>query len=266
PRSRRPEPESMLATLIRRSAKAAVLPAGLLARRKPDDIVVLLYHRLGNAPAEIELSVNAFERHLATLASKHEPRSLDGALEKGGVVVTFDDGTRDFHSHALPLLVRYQVPALLYLATGGVNGGSTEPDPLTWDHLAEAVATGLVAIGSHTHGHADLSKATEEQAEEEMRRSKELIEDRLGVECKHFAYPWAIGSPAAERAAQKLFVTAALDGWRVNRRGTTDRYRLARIPILRSDGQFFFRAKVGGRLNAERVLYQAARRGPWRSR
>ncbi len=256
----------MLSTLIRRSAKAAVLPAGAFARRMAGDVVVLLYHRLGDAPAEIELPVTAFERHLATLASKHEPRSLDRALEEGGVVVTFDDGTRDFHSLALPLLVRYRVPALLYLATGGVNGGSSEPNPLTWEHLAEAVGTGLVTIGSHTHGHADLSRATEEQADEEMRRSKELIEDRLGVECRHFAYPWAIGSPAAERAARGLFATAALDGWRVNRRGATDPYRLARIPILRSDGQFFFRAKVGGRLNAERVLFQAARRGPWRSR
>lgn len=256
----------MLSTVIRRSAKAAVLPAGLLARRKPGDVVVLLYHRLGDAPAEIELSASAFERHLATLAEKHEPRSLDRALEDGGVVVTFDDGTRDFHSLALPLLVRYRVPALLYLATGGLNGGSTEPDPLTWDHLAEAVATGLVTIGSHTHGHADLSKATEQEADGEMRRSKELIEDRLGVECKHFAYPWAIGSPDAERAARRLFATAALDGWRVNRRGATDLHRLARIPILRSDGQFFFRAKVGGRLNGERVLFQAARRGPWRAR
>jgi peptidoglycan/xylan/chitin deacetylase (PgdA/CDA1 family) len=253
----------VLAALVRRSAKAAVMPAGMFSRRRPGDVVVLLYHRLGDDGSEIELSVAAFERHLARLAERDRPRSLEQALGgDGGVVVTFDDGTLDFHSHALPLLVRYKVPALLYLATGGVN--TTAPDSLTWEHLAEAVATGLVTIGSHTHGHTDLSVATEEVADDEMRRSQGLIEDRLGVGCRHFAYPWGIGSPGADRAARRLFTTAALDGWRVNRAGAVDPYRLARIPILRSDGQVFFRAKVRGQLNGEALLYRAARRGPWR--
>ncbi len=34
-----------------------------------------------------------------------------------------------------------------------------------------------------------------------MRRSKELIEDRLGAACRHFAYPWGVGSPAADATA-----------------------------------------------------------------
>ena len=253
----------MLAALVRRSAKAAVMPAGMFSRRKRGDVVVLLYHRLGDDASEIELSAATFERHLATLVERDRPRSLEQALGgDGGVVVTFDDGTVDFHSRALPLLVHYKVPALLYLATGGVN--TTATDSLTWEHLAEAVATGLVTVGSHTHGHTDLSAATEKVAEDEMRHSQELIEDRLGVECRHFAYPWGIGSPDADRAARRLFATAALDGWRVNRAGAVDPYRLARIPILRSDGQVFFRAKVRGQLNGEALLYRAARRGPWR--
>ena len=239
------------------------MPAGMFSRRKPGDVVVLLYHRLGDDGSEIELSAAAFERHLTRLAERDRPRSLEQALGgDGGVVVTFDDGTVDFHSHALPLLVRYKVPALLYLATGGV--GTSAQDSLTWEHLAEAVATGLVTVGSHTHGHTDLSSATEEEAEDEMRRSQGLIEERLGVECRHFAYPWGIGSSEADRAARRLFATAALDGWRVNRAGAVDPYRLARIPILRSDGQVFFRAKVRGQLNGEALLYRAARRGPWR--
>ena len=155
---------------------------------------------------------------------------------------------------------------MLYLATGGVANGSPTPDALTWRHLEEAVATGLVTIGSHTHGHADLSHATESEADEEMRRSKELIEDRLGVSCRHFAYPWGVTAPPAERAARKLFETAALDGWKINRRGATDPYRLARMPILRSDGQVFFRPKVRGRLNGEALFYRVTRRGPWRPR
>lgn len=255
----------MIGTLVRRSAKAAVLPAGLVSKRRAGDVVILLYHRLGDTPSEIELPVAAFERHLRSLAGGERPKTLDDALRSGGVVVTFDDGTRDFHEHALPLLVRYRIPALLYLATGGVDGG-TSPDGLGWNHLAEAVASGFVTIGSHTHGHTDLSRATREEAEEDMRRSKDLIEQRLGVPCTHFAYPWGVGSPAADEAARDLFETAALDAWRTNRRGRIDPFRLGRVPILRSDGQVFFRAKAGGRLDAERIVYRMLGRGPWRPR
>ncbi len=181
------------------------------------------------------------------------------------MVVTFDDGYRDFHDAVLPMLVKHHVPALLYLATGLVsNGVGTQmPEALTWTQLREAVDTGLVTVGSHTHGHVDLSKTTETEAEEEMRRSKDLIEEHLGTECAHFAYPWSVGSVSADRAARRLFRSAALDAWRTNRAGRIDPYRLGRVPILRSDGRFFFRRKVRGGLDSEAWLYRALGRGPW---
>ena len=256
----------MIDTTIRRAAKTAVLPAGLVSRRRRGDLVILLYHQLGDGTSEISLPTSAFDRQMAYLSARNESRSLDDALngDDGGVLVTFDDGTVDFYRDALPVLVRYSIPAILYLATAGVATGAK--DSLEWDHLGEAVRTGLVSVGSHTHTHADLSRAGEAEAAEEMERSKELIEDRLGVECRHFAYPWGVASSAAERTARRVFDSAALDAWRTNRHGAIDPHRLARVPILRSDGHLFFRAKVAGRLNAEALVYRALGRGPWRPR
>jgi len=211
-----------------------------------------------------------FAEHLKHLADKGRLLTLDevaSGTHTGGVAVTFDDGTPDFHETVLPLLVDHRVPTHLYLATGLVaNGGPRSAEGLTWSQLAEAVSTGLVTVGSHTHSHADLSRAGGTEAEEEMWRSKELIEDRLGVACEHFAYPWGVGSPAADRAARRLFRTAALDAWRINRAGRIDAHRLGRVPILRSDGSFFFRRKVNGQLDTEAWLYRALGRGPWRRR
>ena len=242
---------------VRTLSKAAVLPFGLPARRSADDVVILLYHRVGDGTAEIELSAAALNRQLAFVA--RHAITLDEALAgRGGVVVTFDDGTPDFYEAVLPLLAWHQVPALLYLATGLV--GDTA---LTWDQVAECAESGLVTVGSHTHTHANLAEAPEEAAEEEMRRSKELIEDRLGVPCRHFAYPWAVGGPAADRVARRLFVSAAWDAWRTNRAGHIDPYRLGRVPVLGSDGDFFFRRKVAGQLDTEAWLYRALGRGPW---
>jgi peptidoglycan/xylan/chitin deacetylase (PgdA/CDA1 family) len=257
-------------SLARKAVKAAVLPGGIVSRRRQGDVVILLYHRVGGRGGEIELPAALLERQLATLAEHERVLGLDQVVAGdtgGGVVVTVDDGYRDFHDSVLPLLVRYRIPAVLYLATSLVAGegaAGDDPDALTWSQLAEAVATGLVTVGAHTHGHTDLSRAPERVCQEEMARSKELVEDRLGVACRHFAYPWAVGSPAADRVARRLFDSAALDAWRTNRGGAIDPWRLGRTPVLASDGLAFFRAKVQGRLDGEALAYRLLGRGPWR--
>jgi peptidoglycan/xylan/chitin deacetylase (PgdA/CDA1 family) len=257
----RKSPNRRPSSFVRRAIKVAALPWGLLARRRPGDTVILLYHRVGIGEREIDVSLEQFEDHMAMLAEGKEARTLGECLAgSGGVVVTFDDGLADFHEKALPVLVRYRIPAVLYLATGLVESG---PDALSWLQLKEAVQTGFVAIGGHTHRHADLSRATEEEAEREVVRCKAVIEDRLAVPCQHFAYPWAVGSPQAERAIRRHFDTASLHAWRINRRDRTDRYRLGRTPILRNDGPFFFDAKLRGMLDAEALAYRALGRGPW---
>jgi peptidoglycan/xylan/chitin deacetylase (PgdA/CDA1 family) len=257
------------ASLARKAAKSAALPGGVLSARRPGDVVILLYHRIGAGQGEIALPVDRFERQLAHLAERETVLGLDAALEDGstgGVVVTFDDGYRDFHRHALPLLVRYRIPAVLYLTTGSVasaQAASSNPEALTWSQLDEGLGTGLMTVGAHTHTHVDLSRASERTATDELCRSKELIEDRLGVPCRHFAYPWAVGSPAADRVVRALFETAARHAWRTNRRGRIDPYQLGRTPILRSDGSLFFRAKARALLDGEAIVYRALGRGPW---
>ena len=257
-------------SLARKAVKSTVLPFGVSGRPRPGDLVVLLYHRVGEGDREIDHPAATFERQMAYLAARGGTGTLDRALggdDRVGVVVTVDDGYRDFHDHVLPVLVRHRVPALLYLATGLVEGegtrGRNEPARLTWSQLREAVASGFVEVGAHTHSHRDLSRVSEAVADEEMRRCKDLIEDRLGVACRHFAYPWAVAGPAADQAARRLFDSAAL-GWQTNRAGRLDPHRLGRTPVLRNDGLAFFRAKVHGMLDGEAFAYRVLRRGPWR--
>jgi len=254
-----------VSTLLRKSTKAAALPLGLPAYRKSGAAVVLLYHRVGSGRREIDITAGAFERQMEHLARRERVETLDRCLETGGVAVTIDDGFRDFHENIVPLVDQYRIPVLLYLATGGVSdNGRASSDALTWSQLAEAVATGVVEIGAHTHTHANLARASAAEAENEMRRSKETIEDRLGVPCRHFSYPWSLASNAAADVARRLFATAALP-WGTNRVGSIDPFRVGRTPVLRSDGPFFFRAKLAGRLDGEALVYKALRRGPWRA-
>src|SRR4029079_588974 len=182
------------------------------------------------------------------------------------VVVTFDDGTVDLVEHALPVLVQYQIPVVCYVATEPVDEGRSFPHsgrPLTWQAMRDAVSTGLLVIGSHTHARALLDRCTPDVVRDELDRSIELIAEHVGFAPRHFAYPKAVlGSPAARALIAERFDSAAIAGTRMNRPGRTDPQRLARSPIQRSDGMRWFRHKVRGRMALEDDVRRAANR--WR--
>lgn len=248
-------------SLPRRGVKLAAWAAGSRPLT-PTDVVILLYHRVVPRPAaEIELTPSVFARQIDRLARSGRVRSLDRALAgEGGVVVTFDDGTPDFHEEVLPVLDRHRLPVVLYVATGAVGARNG----IGWGRLGDAAASGLVTFGSHTHDHVDLSRYDATTALEQMRRSKETIEDRLGVPCLDFAFPFAAASDTSRRVGSRLFRSLATDAWRINR-APVDRHDLGRTPILRNDGRFFFDRKASGGLEREASFYRLARRGPWRS-
>ena len=238
-------------------------------------VVVLLYHRVGRRSSlEVDLEEAVFEDQMAFLADSTDVIPLDLALERlsapgyvpraPSVAVTFDDGTDDFVDVALPVLARYRIPVTMYLATSFVEDGVAFPGgglPASWSGLADACATGLVDVGSHTHRHRLLDRLAPGEVAEELDRSVGLIAERLGRAVTDFAYPKAVlGSPDAERAVQDRFRSAALAGTRPNAFGHTDVYRLARSPIQRLDATRFFRRKVAGGMALEDAMRRMANR------
>lgn len=236
------------------------------ALRRPQGLVVLIYHRVGgHTPVSVDLPRPLFAEQLAALAAGWAPVTLDDAARllagpaappgPPPVCLSFDDGTADFVEEALPELVAQRIPATLYVATDHVEAGRAFPDngrPVSWAGLRDALSTGLVTVGSHTHTHRLLDRVGGPEAAGELDRSIGLIEDRLGAACSHFAYPKALlGSPAAEQEVRRRFRTAALAGTRPNPYGRTDPHRLRRSPVQVGDGMRWFRRKAAGGLALE---------------
>ena len=72
----------------------------------------------------------------------------------------------------------------------GVNGG-TERAPrvmLNWEEVRKMAQDGIT-FGSHSFTHPILSRMPVEKAKEEIFKSKKILEEHLGVEVKHFAFP-----------------------------------------------------------------------------
>jgi peptidoglycan/xylan/chitin deacetylase (PgdA/CDA1 family) len=243
-------------------------------------VTVLIYHRVGaRTPVPVDLPTALFADQVAALADRAV--TMDEALVRlagpppdrakpNPVVVTFDDGTADIVEEALPVLVEHRVPALLYVATDFVDRGRDFPDegvPVSWAALRDAVSTGYLTVGSHTHSHALLDRLDPEAVPRELDRSIELIGEHLGVVADHFAYPKALrGSAAAEASVRERFRSAALAGTRPNPYGRSDPWSLWRSPIQVRDGFDGFVAKADGGLRLEddvrrlvnRVRYRGA--------
>ena len=245
-----------------------------VVHRRRTGLTILVYHRVGGGtPSAVDLPVARFRDQMAELAGRVV--ALDEAVDAlrrgepldGSVVVTFDDGTADFVDRALPVLVDLGVPVTLYVATRHIDEHVPFPrdaPPASWTGLREAVTTGLVTVGSHTHSHLLLDRAPPRQVADELDRSRALIEHELGVPAHHFAYPKAVaGSPAAERLVRDRFDSAALAGTRPNRPGD-DLHRLARSPIQRADEMRYFRVKAAGGMGLEDDLRRVLNRVRYR--
>ena len=244
-------------------------------RRVERGVVVLIYHRAGaRSGTQVDLPVDLFSRQMELLATQERVVSLDQALDalaapepppQDPVVVTFDDGTADFADVVMPILSEHRLPVTLYVATDFVERGVSFPHegvPVSWAGLADAVSTGLLTVGSHTHTHALLDRLPAEEVDGELDRSIELIGQRLGVTADHFAYPKAVpGSAAAEAAVRRRFRSAALAGTRANRYGATDPHRLARSPVQLADGMRWFERKLAGGMGLEDGIRRVLNRG-----
>ena len=142
----------------RELAAKALATAGLrrlVAAAAPRTGVVLLnYHRVGDSGASRydrglwSASAEGFDAQVAFLKANCEVIALDevqDALGQRGrhVAITFDDGYRDNHDIAYPVLRHHGVPAAFFIATGFID---FQPLPW-WDAIAmqvrETVRTSL---------------------------------------------------------------------------------------------------------------------------
>jgi peptidoglycan/xylan/chitin deacetylase (PgdA/CDA1 family) len=80
--------------------------------------------------------------------------------------------------------------------------GATDRLALSWDQINELGRDPLVTISAHTCTHPPLTTLDEEEAIEEMRRSREIIQSKTGLPVEHFAYPYGSKLEVTEREAR----------------------------------------------------------------
>jgi peptidoglycan/xylan/chitin deacetylase (PgdA/CDA1 family) len=170
------------------------------------------------------------------------------------VVLTFDDGYRDFYTEALPVLKQCGFTATIFLATDRIRETPARiegADYLTWSDARELHSEGI-RFGAHTVTHPDLRSLGPDELEQELGRSKEIIEDCLGTRVESFSYPHGFPEEDKEYGeyVRDLLCNLGYDNGvttilgRASRK--SERYFLPRLPVNSYDDAAFFRAKVEG--------------------
>lgn len=162
-----------------------------------------MYHYLSEPPPgadavrrDLSTSPGRFEEQLRYLREQGYQSitlyELAAALQRGyplpdkPIIITFDDGYRDNHTYALPILRQYGFRATFFLLTNRVNEGN--PEYLSWEQVVEMSLAGM-DMEAHGRSHADLRTKKADGLAWQIRGSREDIEARTHKPVRFFCYP-----------------------------------------------------------------------------
>lgn len=252
-------------------------------------IPVLMYHGIGNVAGiahpyfETKTSPVVFARQMQYLRdSCYKPVDLDqavtmlrsGKCPERTVVITFDDGFRDFYTHAMPILQQHRFPSTMFVVSSFTGSGSgTEcfagRDLMSWNEIREVAALG-VQIGSHTVSHPRLYSLSPAAITMELQESKQTIEEKLGRTVTSLSYPYAF--PEQDNGFKKWLRTCMTEAGYSSGVTTvvgsaaplSNHYLLPRIPVNEYDDESLLEAKLEGSydwMHLPQLAYKLARGG-----
>lgn len=152
-----------------------------------------------------------FEQFLQHLGKKSKLITLQEATQliisrqfpqdESLVAFTFDDGYEECYEIIAPLLEKYNCNGGFFINANYVESSEEyqidyrerlkvfTKKPMTWNQIESLHNRGHV-IGSHTLDHFNMADLDNEQLIFQVKKNKELLEDRLNYNCDYFVWPY----------------------------------------------------------------------------
>lgn len=127
-------------------------------------------------------------------------------VKRPTLAFTFDDGWRDCYTHIAPQLEKYGVNAMFFINPNFADAAdnndlyyienftenitkSPGKHPMTWAQIKELQKRGFL-FGAHTLDHYCINDDNIAELEHQIGDCKTTIENKLGVLCDYFAFPY----------------------------------------------------------------------------
>ena len=218
-------------------------------------VPILMYHYVEyvkNPKDTIRISLNTtpftLEEEIKTLISagytfmtnSELADCLDGksTLPSKPILLTFDDGYRDFYTDAYPILKKYHVKATQYVIAGFLNFSNH----LLTSQLQEIANDNLVEIGAHTVHHVALKGQSLKTVSTEVFQSRETLEQIIHKPVVSFAYPFGSFDDQAIQVVKDAGFRTAVS-------------TLPGVKQTQINRFFLFRLRPGGRIGQNLLLW-----------
>lgn len=180
------------------------------------NVPILMYHHIGEDANWLFVSKETFVGQMDYLTQKGYQTvtliDLVASLQSGQIlppkpiILTFDDGYRDFYENAYPVLKAHNFKATIFAISQHVGGSAY----VTWEQLREMVGSGLVTVGDHTLSHPSLPILSEERLKDEIVSAKNILEAQLGTTINVFSYPYGGSNGEVEKILKESAFMAAV--------------------------------------------------------
>ena len=180
------------------------------------------------------------------------------------ICITFDDGFKNWIENAVPILIEEDAVAAFFVAAGYIGTdldkdrdkllgfyeeGSRLLEFLNWQDCRDMISAGMT-IGSHSVEHVHLLDLDDDAAEQELRYSKELIENETGAPCRHFCCPFGRAGIDYDplrhpKMAERLGYASFLTGHRGDNRLGHSPFDIRRDHFLANWGNYQLRYFLG---------------------
>jgi len=170
------------------------------------------------------------------------------------IVITFDDGYRDFYTEAMDVMKQCGFTATIFLATDRIRHTSARNEGanyLTWSEVRELHAEGI-HFASHTVTHPDLRSLDRNLLDYELGHSKEIIEQNIGAAADAFSYPFSFPEEDTnftrflEDLLKNLGFEYGVSTILGRACGKSNRFFLPRLPVNNWDDRLLLQSKVEG--------------------
>jgi peptidoglycan/xylan/chitin deacetylase (PgdA/CDA1 family) len=222
-----------------------------------DEVGVHPYYRTVTSPAVFAAQMESLHQagfSVVTGLTEAIRRCREPEFGKNIVVITFDDGFRNFYTNAFPVLNHYGFTATMFLPTAYIGENALNfkgKECLTWNEARELHRHGI-SLGSHTVTHPQLYDCDAASIKQEIVGSKQTIEQKLGCAVQSFSYPYAFpetDNGFKTKLREELHQAGYENGvcTTVGRPGpASDPFFLKRLPVNSDDDPQLFLAKLAG--------------------
>lgn len=212
-----PEPKLTQATPPPAPAEPTPEPTPVID--KSAQVVVLCYHRLeGKAGGAYSIEPALFEKHMQELKDKDIGvismqdfiawRKGEKNIPPKSALITIDDGYTCSLNVGAPILKKFGYPATFFIYLDFINKGGKS---MSWAQIGELRDMGF-EIGGHSVTHSNFNgpkpaklkfASKDEWLADEIIRSKQVIEEQLGIRVTSLAYPFGNHNPKVRELVQQ---------------------------------------------------------------